>query len=83
MNGRVEVDTRAMDARLRAFAHAFARHATRNPPLVQLVAEFEPHVVAFWREYPDRLLCGRVAFDELRAKGFEAAPAASSTGGAP
>jgi hypothetical protein len=70
----IEIDTRTMDARLRAFAHAFARYATRNPPLVQLVAELAPHTVAFWREHPDRLMCGRVAFDELRAKGFDEAP---------
>lgn len=77
----IEIDTRTMDARLRSFAHAFARHATRNPPLVQFVAELAPHTVAFWRDYPDRLMCGRVAFDELRAKGFDEAPAMLPTTG--
>jgi hypothetical protein len=71
---RVEVDTRAMDARLRAFADAFWCYSTRNPPLVQLVPEFEPYTVAFWREYPDRVLCGRVAFEAMRTKGFDEAP---------
>jgi hypothetical protein len=62
-------------AALRRFAEALRRYATRSPPFVELVPNFAPETVAFWKECPDRLLCGRKAFDVLRARGFvEAKP---------
>lgn len=57
-------------ARLERFANALALYATRLPPLVQLEPALEPDTIAFWREYPDRLICGRAAFEALRANGL-------------
>lgn len=69
-------------ARLDAFASALARYATRVPPLVMLVPEYSPETVAFFREYPDRLLCGRDAFEALRAQGLAEVPAVARAVGA-
>ena len=61
--------------RVEAFAAALGLHGTRLPPLIELEPYFEPDAVAFFHEYPDRIFCGREAFEALRATGLEVAPA--------
>ena len=60
--------------RVEAFAAALGLHGTRLPPLIELEPYFEADRIAFFREYPDRILCGRDAFATLRALGHEVAP---------
>lgn len=61
--------------RVEAFAAALGLHATRLPPLIELEPHFEPDAIAFFHEHPDRIFCGRAAFDALRATGLKVAPA--------
>lgn len=61
--------------RVEAFAAALGLHATKLPPLIELEPYFEPDRLAFFVECPDRILCGRDAFEVLRANGHEVAPA--------
>jgi len=42
----------------------------RQPYGVMLVPEFDPLTIGFDRSMPDRLLCGRRVFDEMRARGM-------------
>ncbi len=60
--------------RVEAFASALGLHATRLPPLIELEPYFEPDGIAFFVECPDRIFCGRDAFEVLRASGHEVAP---------
>lgn len=48
-------------------------HLKRWPPYVHHEPWFDPWTIAFWRQYPDRLFCGGLAFAEMRAR-FEEAP---------
>jgi hypothetical protein len=44
------------------------------PPQIELEPNFEPETLAFFREHPDRVFCGREAFEAMRALGLQVAP---------
>lgn len=41
----------------------------QQPYGVMLVPEFDPFTIAFDRNLPDRLMCGRAVFDDMRRRG--------------
>jgi hypothetical protein len=64
----METERQAIDALLDKFVAKLAEHG--GPKRVQLDPHFEPDVIAYWVELPDRLIAGRAAFDGLRARGY-------------
>jgi len=70
-----------IDIRMALFARRVAEIAP-GPVRVQLERWFEPEVIAFSRATPDRIYAGQIAFDALRARGFEEVARPCTPGGA-
>jgi hypothetical protein len=60
--------TVSIDAALDSLVAQLAEHG--GPKRVQLDRWFEPDVIAYSVELPDRFIAGRAVFDGLRARGY-------------